>query len=232
MEPELGESQVYEGSAVPLPIIVAPNGRNIIRNLFTGDGLTAFTANGRRLLEGGHDLRVFGLNADSERAVYLSSGGGVTSHCVIWPLIIVGTSTGQIDFLRCENMSNMHPPVVTGVRLWIFGQQRPGRWYDFFTRPSRDGYRNGVYVWKGCRKPGFWDSDITAACYWCRRRVPVSPSVLDAIQSITRDAGLAAHDSPCLKLPAEAWEEDHLLSECQNCRQPLRFNPFVVDNRD
>ena len=37
--------------------------------------------------------------------------------------------------------------------------------------------------------------------------------------------------APYLQLPAQAWEDPRLLSECPHCRQPLRFNPFIVDNR-
>ncbi len=33
-----------------------------------------------------------------------------------------------------------------------------------------------------------------------------------------------------LELPSAAWDESQLLSECPLCRQPLKFNPFIVDN--
>lgn len=51
------------------------------------------------------------------------------------------------------------------------------------------------------------------------------------INGITRNANLTDNQSPCLDLPAEAWDEPQLLSACPLCRQPLKFNPFVVDNR-
>ena len=35
-----------------------------------------------------------------------------------------------------------------------------------------------------------------------------------------------------LELPAETRNEPRLLSECPYCHKPLRFNPFIVDNRD
>lgn len=50
---------------------------------------------------------------------------------------------------------------------------------------------------------------------------------------ITRNSGLEPEGSlPCLNLPVEAWDEPRLLSECPLCHAPLKFNPFVVDNRD
>ncbi|HJW87767.1 MAG TPA: hypothetical protein VJ440_14130 [Candidatus Brocadiaceae bacterium] len=53
--------------------------------------------------------------------------------------------------------------------------------------------------------------------------------ILDTIAGITRDARLSPEDAPCLKLPAEAFNTPHLVSECPHCHKPLRFNPFVVD---
>ena len=44
-------------------------------------------------------------------------------------------------------------------------------------------------------------------------------------------ANLSPDQSPCLELPDKAWDEPRLLSECPLCRKPLRFNPFIVDNR-
>jgi len=56
--------------------------------------------------------------------------------------------------------------------------------------------------------------------------------ILEVIRSINREAGLRPDQSPCLELPDEAWEEPRLLSECPLCHKPLRFNPFIVDNRE
>ena len=35
----------------------------------------------------------------------------------------------------------------------------------------------------------------------------------------------------CSKLSKEAWDEPRLLSECPKCHKPLKFNPFIVDNK-
>ena len=33
-------------------------------------------------------------------------------------------------------------------------------------------------------------------------------------------------------LGAEAWDNPGLLAECPYCHKPLKFNPFILDNRD
>ena len=68
--------------------------------------------------------------------------------------------------------------------------------------------------------------DLPALVSGGQRFEPV-PVVLDAIRSIS--AALAPDQSPCLELPAETWSEPRLLSECPQCHQPLRFNPFITD---
>ena len=57
-------------------------------------------------------------------------------------------------------------------------------------------------------------------------------TILDTIAAITRTARIGLDDSPCLSLPAEAWDEPRLVGECPLCHEPLKFNPFVLDNRD
>jgi len=54
---------------------------------------------------------------------------------------------------------------------------------------------------------------------------------LDTIEQITKNAGLASEQSPCLELSKEVWEEPGLLSECPQCGENLKFNPFIVDNK-
>jgi hypothetical protein len=79
---------------------------------------------------------------------------------------------------------------------------------------------------------GHWDDSITATCDACGYGFPAPPPVLETVNAIARDAGLGARGSPCLKLAAEAWNEPGLISECPKCHEPLKFNPFVVDNRE
>src|SRR5712691_2816663 len=42
---------------------------------------------------------------------------------------------------------------------------------------------------------------------------------------------LTPDQSPCLALPPEAWDEPHLLPACPHCDKPVKFNPFIIDNR-
>jgi WD40 repeat protein len=76
-----------------------------------------------------------------------------------------------------------------------------------------------------------WDEAPTARCQWCGHRFQVTNKILNTVASITRNANLSHVQSPCIELPDEAWEEPRLLSECPLCHKPLKFNPFVVDNR-
>jgi len=48
---------------------------------------------------------------------------------------------------------------------------------------------------------------------------------------LLKNAALLPEQSPCLELSKEGWEEPGLLSECLQCGEDLKFNPFVVDNR-
>ena len=76
-----------------------------------------------------------------------------------------------------------------------------------------------------------WDVAPQVVCRWCGGRFVPRAEILDVIGGICRNSGLDNAQSPCRRLPDEAWEEAGLVSECPSCHQPLRFNPFVVDNR-
>lgn len=77
-----------------------------------------------------------------------------------------------------------------------------------------------------------WGGEPTACCTRCGQRFIPEPHVIDALRNIDKAWSLTPGESPCIALPAEAWEEPRLLSDCPHCHQPLRFNPFIVDNRD
>jgi hypothetical protein len=77
-----------------------------------------------------------------------------------------------------------------------------------------------------------WELEPTAQCWWCGQRFAAPFAILDTICGIAREANISSEDSPCMVLPEEAWEEPRLLSECPHCNQGLRFNPFIVDNRE
>jgi WD40 repeat protein len=84
-----------------------------------------------------------------------------------------------------------------------------------------------VRLWVPDDEKGQWENHLTALCEHCGRRFQPADVVLDAIRSIS--AHLTPEQSPCLELPAEAWNESQLLSVCPHCHQHLKFNPFVVD---
>lgn len=95
-------------------------------------------------------------------------------------------------------------PIVTPIRIWIHGTHMEN---------------------------GYWDKDIKVSCPWCNKSFIVAEIILDIIRAVNRDANLSPDQSPCLELPDKAWEEPRLLSECPLCHKPLKFNPFIVDNR-
>lgn len=74
-----------------------------------------------------------------------------------------------------------------------------------------------------------WDEQPLGDCLWCGKRFTPQTAVLETIQRIASNARMTEDDSPCLRLPDEAWDEPKLQSECPHCAMPLRFNPFVVD---
>ncbi|MFY9573960.1 MAG: hypothetical protein WAV20_21390 [Blastocatellia bacterium] len=129
-------------------------------------------------------------------------------------LLAVGDRGGNVLFSYVRQLTGT--PVVTPVRLWKFGQ-----WSLY--RPTEDGPYERRQV-----QPGVWSDELTVFCDWCGER-PVPPSsVLEAIRGIAKDARLEPGDSPCLKLPDEAWNEPRLLSHCSVCHESLKYNPFVV----
>ena len=115
-----------------------------------------------------------------------------------------GTSTGEVIFLKLHNFP-MDVSIVTPMRIWLLGN-------------------------KGTN--GRWDNDITSTCLWCGKRFVVQDEILNAIRAINHKAGHNHNQSPCLEFPAEAWDDPRFLSECPHCHKPLKFNPFIVDNRD
>jgi WD40 repeat protein len=165
----------------------------------------AVTPDGRHAVSGSYDdtLRVWDIETGEVVAIYTSAAGSVDSVAQRFPTLVVKPRRGGcIEILQL--MGNNGPRIATAARLWL-------------SAPDTGGG---------------WDSAFTAVCDACGRRFSAPAAVLDSITAITRDARLGPNDSPCLNLPAEAWAEPHLLSECPLCHEPLKFNPFVVDNRD
>ena len=148
-------------------------------------------------------VRIWDLARDTCLAVY-----GTRSHVILatqvrpWGLFACCADRDGFTTLTARNLPSL-TPLTTPARLWL-----------------HEGDRNGP-----C-----WDRHITAPCQWCGERFVVDDVVLDTIVSMT--SHLAHDESPCMELPPDAWDEPRLRSECPLCHQPLRFNPFVVDNRE
>jgi hypothetical protein len=171
------------------------------------------TPDGRRAVSWSEDrtLRVWDLETGERVAIYESVAGAVRSVTQRFPRLLVGTVTGRVLFLQLVGFRHglplplLGPRITTAGRLWLCA-------------PGVTG--------------GRWDDVFTAVCDACGRRFPAPAVILDTIAAVTRTARLVPDDSTSLGLPAEAWAEPRLLSECPLCHEPLKFNPFVVDNRD
>jgi len=172
-----------------------------------GVATVSIALDGRRAISGGWDrtLRVWDLDSGECLAVYHAGLIVIASSDTRADgRFAFGTRSGEVIFVNPRNLLT-ETPLVTPLRLWLHGESEG---------------------------TGRWDDSITTTCLWCGQRFPVADKILDVIRAINRNANLSPDQSPCLELPAEAWDEPKLLSECPLCHQPLKFNPFIVDNRD
>lgn len=117
----------------------------------------------------------------------------------------VGTVIGEVVFYNMVNLS-IFRPIVTCKRIWLHG--------------------------RGHINDGQWEENVGSTCPWCHKRFIINSIILNLIKTINSDANMTSDKSPCLELPDEAWDEPRLISECPLCHKPLKFNPFIVDNRD
>jgi WD40 repeat protein len=177
----------------------------------------ALTPDGRRAVSASGDktLRVWDLESGQWLTVYQASADVYALTINVRGLIVCGTKAHEVLFINCRGL-DMQPPAITPVMMWLYVK-------------DRQYLRN--WLSKSSRTTGRWDDGITATCFWCGRRFPVADGILDVIRFINRNAGLTPDQSPCLELPGDAWDEPGLLSECPLCHKPLKFNPFIVDNR-
>ncbi len=155
-------------------------------------------------------IRVWDLETGRNIATH-ESAAGLDSLAQRFPLLAGGTETGRVEFLRLEMTGHDSPPLLPGPRI---------------ATPTR--------LWLG--EPGFaggrWDDSLSAFCDACGRRFPVPAAIIDAIANTTLSAGIGPDEPPCATLPREAWDQEHLRDDCPNCHETLRFNPFIVDNRN
>ena len=185
----------------------------------------AVTPDGRRAVSGGEDktLRVWDLETGENISIYTSVAGRINSMAQRFPMVVVGRDTGRVEFLlligarHASPLPLLGPRITTAARLWLFRRRESGL----------------PRLWDRLRLcGGHWDDAVTVLCDACGQRFQVPATILDTIAAITRTARIGLDDSPCLSLPAEAWDEPRLVGECPLCHEPLKFNPFVLDNRD
>jgi len=168
------------------------------------------TPDGRRAVSGSSDrtLRVWDLESGRCLIVYQSSSlVDSVSDIRASGNFVFGTTIGEVIVIIPQNFPTK-PPIVTPIRIRLYGNKT---WL----------FRNNEH----------WEDDIKVSCQWCGQRFPVSYEILNIIKAIARDNNLSLDQSPCLTLPMEAWDDPRLLSECPLCHNPLRFNPFIVDNK-
>ena len=164
------------------------------------------TPDGKFAISAGVDkaVRVWGLESGECIAAYSAMGEVISvSQVRADGRFVCSLRTRDVIILTASNL-RMGPPVVSPVRFWSFGTEG---------------------------SPGHWEDSLKTTCPWCGKRFPVKQEILGVITAISRNADLSYNQSPCLKLPEQSWAEPRLLSQCPHCQMPLRFNPFIVDNR-
>jgi hypothetical protein len=149
-------------------------------------------------------LKIWDANTGREQATFiLKAGVSAVAFSPSMSKIAVGDSLGNFYLFDLVGFP-LGTPILTSVRLWLFGPEQG---------------------------TGSWSPDITNYCPYCDTLFPTSRILLDTIYALNRNSNIGPDDSPCVKLPAEAWDEPKLLSECPKCKGKLKFNPFVMDNR-
>jgi len=74
--------------------------------------------------------------------------------------------------------------------------------------------------------------EIFSLCPVCGERTVGNELVVNKIEELNKKYGLVPGDSPCLKLPAGAWEDPGLISSCPGCWTVLKVNPFIAQGDD
>ena len=175
--------------------------------------------------------RIWEVGAPELRAMHVAGNMNVLAASAVTPngRLVCATNNGEMHFLTLRNLQSI--PLVTAVRLFglILGELGP---------PVMNDKANPVFD-ETRPLPGSYEEDVTAGCPWCGNRFAVPDLVLDAIHDLgeTRSPSPSnvprsvPSNVPCLDLPADAWNEPRLSSQCSHCGGGVRFNPFLVDRR-
>jgi len=168
-------------------------------------GRVSVSPDGRRAVSASADktLRVWDLDTGACLAVYHT--GSPPFSLAIAPAgdrIVCGTADGQVHFLEPVNFPPAGPVIVTAV-----------------TVRSEDAIRTAT-------SPVEQRSCALCRCPACGEQFAPADEVISAIRALSAD--LSPDQSPCLDLPAAAFDDTRLLSACPHCERPLKFNPFLV----
>jgi len=182
----------------------------------------------------GKEIKTLTGNSDRMKACSYSLDG----LCIVsasWDNTfgIWNTETGkEIATFLCEN--SVETCVFASCGESIGCGDSDGNFYiikpEGFTLTKESPFITATRLWEHDRG-GSFASVVTTTCPYCSKRFDVQKRVLDTISSINKKYEIGPKDSPCTKLPQEAWDDPGLLSECPECGKALRFNPFVVDNQ-
>jgi len=187
----------------------SPDGRYII----TVEGIPGATGELNLRDSGSGDLRARFYTQEGVEAAALSDDGCTVS---------LGDRFGDVLILRLMNFE-MSAPLVTAAYLIRATRAAPAI-------PSFVSELLRRTLEKALHKGGKWSDQPTARCRWCGNRFAPSEAVLQAITEIDRMPDRSrSHAS--FDIPSEAWADSRLESSCSQCGKPVRFNPFILDNR-
>ena len=200
----------------------------------------AIAPDGRRFVSGGLDpaLRVWDAHSgDCVRVLEGHTEEVVSVAVTADGRNVISGSRDQtvrvwnLDTGRCVAVAGLRFVVTTlglsGRDLIVGGQA--GNVPEFELRDPMEGTGRTTLGYQYDYARRGWETEARANCPWCGRRFAPPLSVSAAIESITRD--LEPAYSPCLRLPDDAFDEAALLSACTRCKDPVLFNPFVLDTR-
>jgi WD40 repeat protein len=213
---ETGEEiALLEGSDYMLWFAQSPDGRRIVA--LSGD-MTLKVWDTRSASE---VASLVGLSEPARALAYSADGNLIVSAS--WEGIRVWDAGSGDVILRFGG--GMFMCVASGSPGSVLTADSNGRSYilDLIGLDPGPAYVTSKYLYCFDRKR--YDEQPSAKCEWCGHRFPTPAVVSDTI------FGLARNIKTEEILPDEAWEDSRLLCECPHCQRPLRFNPFIVDNR-
>jgi WD40 repeat protein len=120
--------------------------------------------------------------------------------------LLIEKGSGRVQCFTIINYCQL-PTIITPVRQWRFDP---------------------------LGESGHWDEDITIICPACGKSSLPEPSAMETIKKLRdKDEGdKGDFHRYAFTLPDNFFEEPNLLSECPHCQLDLKYNPFIVDNRE